>query len=109
MYSQEHKKNENVEGHEAKREATLVWDALGLKGSAHIWIDGEGECAEEGATTFVMWDDAEAPEAPATGKVYVLLNDCPAISANAVSGSMWQYDGTAWKEYTGQLVVSASA
>lgn len=109
VYSQEHKKNENIEGHEAKREATLVWDALGLKGSAHIWIDGEGECAEEGATTFVMWDDEEAPDAPATGKVYVLLNDCPAISANAVSGSMWLYDGTAWKEYTGQLVVSASA
>lgn len=104
VYSQEHKKNKNIEGHEAKREATLVWDALGLKGSAHIWIDGEGKCAEAGATAYVMWDDAEAPETPVAGKVYVLLNDCPGISATAVSGTMWQNDGEGWKEFSGQLV-----
>lgn len=104
VYSQEHKKNKNIEGHEAKRETTLVWDALGLKGSAHIWIDGEGKCAEAGATAYVMWDDAEAPETPVAGKVYVLLNDCPGISATAVSGTMWQNDGEGWKEFSGQLV-----
>lgn len=106
VYSQEHKKNENIEGHEAKREATLVWDALGLKGSAHIWIDGEGNCSEEGSTVFTMWDDTEAPESPVTGKVYVLLNDCPSIDAGAVSGTMWQYDGKGWKEYSGQIVAA---
>ena len=105
VFSQEHKKNEDIEGHEAKREATLVWDALGLKGSAHIWIDGEGECAEEGATTFVMWDDSAAPESPVSGKVYVLLQDCPDIDGAAVSGSMWQYDGSGWKEYSGVVTV----
>lgn len=104
VYSAEHKDSERVEGHEATREHTIVWDALALKGSCHIWIDGEGECATEGATTYVLWGSEEAPAKPVTGKVYVLTQDCPGINANAVSGDMWQWTGTEWKEFTGEIV-----
>lgn len=111
VYSAEHKKSEKVEGREAKREATLVWDALALKGSAHIWIDGEGNCPATGADTFIMWDSDSAPAAPVDGKVYVLLSDCTAINANAVAGTMWVSKTTTasgsstitWSEYTGTV------
>lgn len=103
VYSQEHKKKEKVEGHEATREATLVWDALGLKGSAHIWINGEGEASESNGDVYIMWDDATAPENPETGKIYVLVADCAGIAADAKAGTMWQYDGKGWKQYTGKV------
>ncbi len=103
VYSAEHKDAERIDGHEASREHTIVWDALALKGSCHIWIDGEGACSAEGATTYALWGSDEAPESPVNGKVYVLVSDCPGINAQAVTGTMWQYDGT-WKEYTGEIM-----
>lgn len=110
VYSAEHKDSERVDGHEATREHTIVWDALALKGSCHIWIDGEGTCATEGATTYVLWGSAEAPKNPVDGKVYVLTCDCPGISADAVTGSMWQASvqssNVTWKEYTGELTAA---
>lgn len=108
VYSSEHKDSERVDGHEASREHTIVWDALALKGSCHIWIDGEGECSAEGATTYALWGSEEAPESPIEGKVYVLVSDCPGINAKAVSGTMWQYDSTSksWKEYTGEILAN---
>lgn len=109
VYSAEHKDNERVDGHEATREHTIVWDALALKGSCHIWIDGEGEPPTEGATDYIMWDDEEAPENPVEGKVYVLVSACPGIDeTKALTGTMWQYDDTtkAWKEYTGEVVAA---
>lgn len=108
VYSSEHSDAQKVDGHEATREHTIVWDALALKGSCHIWIDGEGECANEGATTYALWGSEEAPASPVDGKVYVLTCDCPGISASAVSGTMWQYDGTAkaWKEFAGEIMAA---
>ncbi len=106
VYSSEHKDSARVDGHEASREHTIVWDALALKGSCHIWIDGEGECSAEGATTYVLWDSDEAPKTPEEGKVYVLVSDCPGISERAVNGTMWQYDGAAWNEYGGEIVAA---
>lgn len=106
VYSAEHKDSERVEGHEATRDHTIVWDALALKGSSHIWIDGEGSCEGDTATTYVMWDDAEAPENPIKDKVYVLLKDCPGIDASAVSGDSWIWDGANWKEYVGELAIA---
>jgi hypothetical protein len=105
-YSAEHSDKERIEGEEASREALLVWDALALKGSCHIWIDGEGEPANEGATTFAMWDSTEAPSSPEEGKVYYLLADCPGINANAVTGQMWQYSGGKWVEYAGDILAA---
>ncbi|MDO4929639.1 MAG: hypothetical protein Q4E59_00740 [Bacteroidales bacterium] len=110
VYSAEHKKNEKVEGREAKREATLVWDALALKGSAHIWIDGEGKCAATGTDTFIFWDSETAPTDPVAGKVYVLLSDCTEIDEAAVAGTMWvatvSEGTTTWSEYTGSVTAS---
>lgn len=104
VYSAEHKDSERVDGHEASREHTIVWDALALKGSCHIWIDGEGECASEGATTFALWGSEEAPQAPVAKKVYVLTCDCPGINPAAVNGQMWEWTGEAWQEYAGEIV-----
>lgn len=102
VYSQEHKLSDKVDGHEAKREATLVWDALALKGNVHIWIDGEATLSAAGKETYELWESASAPENPATGKTYVLLSDCPGIDSAAVAGTMWRHDGTSWKQHSGE-------
>lgn len=104
VYSQEHKATEKVQGHEAKRDSILVWDALALKGNVHIWIDGEGNPAASGASTYVLYEGAEAPAEAKEGVVYVLLSDCAGIDAAAVAGTMWVYKGTTdgWQQHTGE-------
>lgn len=102
QYSAEHSFNEQVDGEEAKRSGMLVWDGLGLKGSCHIWIDGEGESSNADATDYIMWDQETAP-ATGTNAVYYLLVDCPAINASAKAGQLWQHNGTAWVEYVGEV------
>lgn len=112
QYSAEHTSRDRVEGEEATREAMLVWDALALKGSCHVWINGEGAGDDTSAVTFVMWDSATAPSSPSDGEVYYLLSDCAGINASAVSGQMWQASVTGtsgsatvtWKEYSGQVM-----
>ena len=104
QYAAEHTSRDRVEGEEATREAMLVWDALALKGSCHVWINGEGVDENSGATSFVLWDSNEAPENPVEGTVYSLLADCPGINASAVSGELWQYKDGAWSEYSGEIV-----
>ncbi len=103
VYSAEHKDSEKIEGHEATRESTVVWDALGLKGSCHIWIDGEAGCVAAGVTTFALWGSAEAPASPVEGKVYILTVDCPGINAKATFGQAWQYKDSKWSEYSGEI------
>lgn len=107
VYSAEHSDSERIDGHEASREHTIVWDALALKGSCHIWIDGEGECATEGAVTFGLWGSEEAPETPVAQKVYVLTCDCPGINPAAVTGDMWQWTGSEWVQYSGVYMATA--
>lgn len=111
VYSAEHSFNEDVLGEEAKRNGLLVWDGLGLKGTCHIWIDGEGTPTTEGATGYVMWDAATAPTGDdlVDGRVYYLLQDCPGINKAAQSGQMWKYTkgsgdtaGT-WAEFKGDI------
>lgn len=109
VYKTEHSFDEDVEGEEARRSGLLVWDGLGLKGSCHIWIDGEGTQATLGATGFTMWDSAEAPTGDdlVDGQVYYLIQDCPGIAKTALNGQMWQYSGTTWSEYKGDVYASA--
>lgn len=102
VYSAEHSFNDRMEGHEATRSGILIWDALALKGSCHIWIDGEGELSAAGSEHLMLWDSEEAPEATG-GVIYYLVNDCPAISPLAKSGSMWTSDASGWKEYAGDV------
>lgn len=105
VYRNESSFDEQVEEEEARRSGMLVWDGLGLKGSCHIWIDGEGDGTSGNSTEYVMWDSEEAPAVTAGTKsaVYYLLQDCPAIGDNAKAGMMWQYDGKAWSEYSGEI------
>lgn len=103
-YSAEHSFNDRVEGQEATRKGILVWDALALKGSCHIWIDGEGE-ATPGATSYVMWDKETAPTEGdlVDGTVYYLLQNCPGINATALAGEIWQYKDGKWSEFKGMV------
>lgn len=110
QYSAEHTTRDRVEGEEATREAMLVWDALALKGSCHIWINGEGDSDSSAAVQIKLWDSSAAPTAAdglADGDVYYLVQDCPAINASAVSGQMWQYKDSAWVEYSGEIAAIA--
>lgn len=108
MYSQQHEFNDRVEGEEATRKGIVVWDGLALKGACHIWIDGEGEKANAGATTYAIWESAEAPAGDdlVVDRVYLLTQDCPGISAAAQNGQMWQYKGETigWIEFTGEII-----
>lgn len=109
MYSQQHEFNDRVEGEEATRKGIVVWDGLALKGACHIWIDGEGEKANAGATTYAIWDSEEAPAGNdlVDGRVYLLTQDCPGINASAQNGQMWQYkaaSGGKWTEFTGEII-----
>lgn len=106
QYSAEHSSKDRVEGEEATREAILVWDALALKGSCHIWINGEGDSENNTAVQIHLWDSAEAPTSPVEGGVYYLLQDCPGINAEAISGQMWQYKSEAWVEYAGEVMAT---
>lgn len=118
MYSQQHEFNDRVEGEEATRKGIVVWDGLALKGACHIWIDGEGEKANAGATTYTIWDSAEAPKGDdlVDGRVYLLTVDCPGINASAQNGQMWQAKvattgsgetattTVTWSEFTGEII-----
>ncbi len=109
-FSQQHEFSDRVEGEEATRHGIVVWDGLALKGACHIWIDGEGEKANSGATTYTIWDRVEAPEGSnlVDGRVYLLTVDCPGIAPNAQNGQMWQYKLVSgqgkWSEFTGEIV-----
>lgn len=118
-YSQQHEFNDRVEGEEATRKGIIVWDGLALKGACHIWIDGEGEKANAGATTYTIWDSEEAPagDALVEGRVYLLTVDCPGINAAAQNGQMWKCENittsgsgetatttVTWVEFTGEIM-----
>lgn len=96
VYSSEHSFSDRVEGEEATRNGILIWDALALKGSCHIWIDGDGDRPTEGAFSFKLWNSDKAPEDAAAGDVYYLTANCPGISSAALCGQIWEaFQGTA--------------
>lgn len=98
---------EDVEGEEARRKYVLVWDGLGLKGSCHIWVDGDGagSGANDDAVGYVMWEEETAPAGGdlVTNQVYYLLVDCPGIANTAKAGQMWQWNGETWSEFSGKV------
>jgi len=99
----EHSEKERIEGHEANRESLIVWDALALKGSCHVFVNGESDANVGGEDTinFLLWDKEEAPEAPEEGAVYFLGNDCAGIDEKAQRGELWQYSEGKWSKYNG--------
>ncbi len=87
VYSAEHSFSDRVGGEEAVRNGILIWDAVALKGSCHIWIDGEGMAS--GAEQILMWDSPEEPPVDKNGSTYYLLCDCPGIGDDARLGQTW--------------------
>jgi hypothetical protein len=120
-YSAEHSFNDRVEGEEATRTGILIWDALALKGSCHIWVDGEegNESGNAGSVTFEFWDSSKDPsdaDDVTDGVAYYFLEDTVLDSTNeitAVAGSIWlatvtagsgsDPDTVSWTEYNGLL------
>lgn len=111
VYSAEHSFSDRVEGEEATRSGILTWDALALKGSCHIWIDGEGGESASGQA-FKIWESVEEPDDYSEGDIYYLVCDCPGISPQARIGQMWQVSvgvgsdmkpKAVWKEYRGEV------
>ncbi len=89
VYSSEHSFCDRVEGEEATRSGMLIWDALALKGSCHIWIDGDSEQKTHGTFSFRIWNKSEAPECESGDRFY-LTADCPGIAKNALCGQVWE-------------------
>lgn len=110
QYSAEHSSRDRMEGEEATRESMLVWDALALKGSCHVWINGESSAAGGNINTdaahYLLYDGDVAPSSPVEGCIYYLLSDCPGIDSSAVKGTMWQYKSESWVEYAGDVMVA---
>lgn len=118
----EHTFNEKVDGEEATRSGMIVWDALCLKGSCHIWVDGKGEDDAPNAQIFQLWAGTTGPtdEEAVDGTVYVFVEDATiaagttreAISVTAQE--MYKYtapatagaDGT-WTKYTGVVELNS--
>lgn len=100
QFSSEHSETERIEGHEADRESTIVWDGIGLKGTCHIFVNGEGTDTPSDAVDFVYWDSTKAPDSGdlVKDRVYILLQDCMLGENKGVSGEYWQYDGSLWKK-----------
>lgn len=106
VYKSEQSFDEQVEGHEARRNGAVVWDGVALKGTCHIWIDGEETSGVRAdVANIVFWNSATAPTGGAlvSGRIYYLEIACPGIDANALSGQMWKWDGSAWQEFTGEF------
>ncbi len=109
VYSSEHTFSDRVDGEEAVRSGVLIWDALALKGTCHIWIDGEGGTPGEGSTRWSLWESEEAPESDDlyNGARFYLVGDCPGISPRAKSGQMWEAtvngDTVTWNPVTGEV------
>lgn len=103
VYSSEHSFSDRVDGEEATRNGILIWDALALKGSCHIWIDGEGREEGSSATVFKILKDGSAPATPEEGVVYYLLADNTNVNRNAKAGQMWLCSKSASGAYTYSL------
>ena len=98
--------NEKVEGEEATRSGMLVWDALGLKGSCHIWVDGKGGETAGGATEFKIWDSATAPIVGQvkSGTVYYFTNDITLTTGGATHAA-----ATTWDAKNGEMWIAEVA
>ena len=90
IYSSEHSFSDRVEGEEATRSGILIWDALALKGSCHLWIDGDDSEPTEGVDNYYFWSRPDAPDDDTPNVIYSLLQDCPGINIAAKSGQKWQ-------------------
>lgn len=110
VYSSEHTFSDRVDGEEAIRSGVLIWDALALKGTCHIWIDGESTAEAAGnPDRWTLWESADAPSGNLIyeGARFYLVVDCPGMSPVAKSGQMWEAvsgeSGVTWRQVQGEL------
>lgn len=95
VYSAEHSFSDRVEGEEATRNGILTWDALALKGSCHIWIDGEGQSSVGSEGAFTMIDHTDPVTADG---LYYLLIDRTDLNASMRAGQLWRLASGMWTE-----------
>ncbi len=98
VYKNESQFNDDVEGEEAKRSGILVWDGLALKGSCHIWIDGDdavGTQSADEAKKYLIWNESTINGADMTeGYVYYLLSDTTGTNGDTAAASTVYRAGT---------------
>lgn len=101
---------ENVEGEEAKRKCIISINALALKGTTHIWVNGEEGASDlPGGVVIKPWNDAtNAPANPSLNATYYLLQACTGI-ATSKAGDFWQWNGSTWVEYNGTIYIKGNA
>lgn len=101
---------DDVEGEEAKRKCIISINALALKGTSHIWINGEvGASDLPGSTVIKPWSDAtNAPANPSLNDTYYLTKACAGI-ATSVAGDVWQWNGSKWAKYDGTIYIKGDA
>lgn len=106
--------SEKVDGEEATRSGILVWDALALKGSCHIWVDGKGGETADGATEFKMWTSTTAPTVGQVndGVVYYFTNDMTLTTGGATHAAATTWDakaGEMWKATVAEILNGSSS
>lgn len=104
---------EKVEGEEATRTGILVWDALALKGSCHIWVDGKGGETATGATKFEILGETDEIVSGSLKDGYVYYftapKEIPAVDGKspkymANTGDTYKYTVKAgWEKYYGAV------
>ena len=110
VYSEEHAFEDRVEGEEATRNGLLIWDAVALKGTCHLWINGEGRDINGDASVIKLWDKPTKPEDAKVkeGLVLYLTVDCEEISPLAKAGQLWKATGSGdsatWSRLTGEFI-----
>lgn len=98
---------EKIEGEEAKRKCIISINALALKGTSHIWVNGDAENATSGSQVIVSWDNATAtPGDPSDGDIILLSVACSAIDGSK-AGELYQYNNGAWTKYSGEIVAKS--
>lgn len=110
----EHQFSDKVEGEEATRSGILVWDALALKGSCHIWVDGKSGETATGATEFELWTSTTAPtvDEVSNGRVYYFTNDMTLTTGGAThaAATTWAAKaGEMWKATVAEIKNGASS
>ncbi len=97
---------EKVQGEEATRKCIISINALALKGTSHIWVNGEDGASDvPGTVKIAMWSDAtNAPTNPSLNDTYYLTVACAGI-AGSKAAEVYQWNGTAWVKYNGTIYV----
>lgn len=103
---------EDVLGEEATRSGVLVSDALGLKGSCHIWVDGDDDDDDTAplADVFRLWTSTTAPSGSdlEDGVIYVFAYALTLGSGSSAitveSGEAYKYSSSdGWKKFYGAI------